>query len=174
MDNLQTEIVRIAKSYLGKTEKPGNSGFNDPEFEKKMKGIGWVKGDPWCADEAKLIWMEANSGDVETQKLIAKYCSGSSIQTYKNFKASKEFHVSSIPVIGAIVVWQEGNGATGHEGVVISLDGNSFNSVEGNTNDKGGSEGYICAEKTRMLNKPFNPNGLNVLGFIYPNRIKQL
>ena len=46
---MKDKIVTIAKSYIGKTEKANNSGFNDAIFEQRMKETGWVKGASWCS-----------------------------------------------------------------------------------------------------------------------------
>ena len=53
------KIVEIAMNYLGQEEVSGNMGFEDDEFEKKMKAVGWEKGQAWCAYFAELVWKEA-------------------------------------------------------------------------------------------------------------------
>ena len=39
-----SNVVEIARKYLGQTEISGNKGFNDKLFEKRMKDVGWLPG----------------------------------------------------------------------------------------------------------------------------------
>jgi hypothetical protein len=171
--SLTDKIVQIAKSYVGQEEIPENAGFKNPSFEAKMKAVGWYKGAPWCAFLAKLIWTEAFAlADTSASALIRKYSNGSATDTYHNYAASKEFHVQQTPVVGAVVIWKEGNGPSGHAGVVTRvIDEHTIETVEGNTNTNGSREGYIAAVKIRKIGQPFNPHGLNLVGFIVPTRI---
>lgn len=157
-------VVDIAKSYIGKTEKPANSGFSDEAFEKKMEEVGFVKGHAWCCYFTELCFKEANQRDWWK---LEKLFSGSTIQTFKNFKDAG-YVIKDKPFVGALVIWQsQKNGvpqSTGHAGVVVEVSGDSFKSVEGNTNDGGGREGYIVALKSRKV-QPVK-NGLQVLGFV--------
>lgn len=165
-------IVSIAKSYIGKTEKPNNSGFNDAEFQAKMEAVGWKKGLAWCAYFSELVWKEAYQKDnSKVLPVVLKLFSGSALQTYNNFKVSKDFIVNQEPVIGALAIWRHGNTALGHVAIVSEMPQNGkFKTIEGNTNDKGGREGYIVAEKTRSLNFTVNPNDLYLLGFVHPKQ----
>lgn len=171
---LTEKIIAVAKSYIGQREKPNNSGFIDPEFEKKQKEAGWLKGQSWCAYTGEIIWHEAFGAiDPATIPLLNKYFSGSAVQTYKNFKASPEFKVRLEPVLGGILIWRHGDGEMGHLGCCVSIaDVNHVGSVEGNTNAAGGREGVEVALKQRTLNLPHTATGLNYCGCIQPIRIK--
>lgn len=159
------KLSENAKKYIGQTEKPGNMGFNNLEFETKMIAVGFKKKDAWCAYFTELVAKEAYPNRfAEFDKLF----SASAVQTFKNFKAAG-YKISSIPVENSIVVWQNFKAGkpdwTGHVGIVSKvLSRWSFQSVEGNTNDKGGREGYVVAEKTRTT--AAKTDGLNVIGFI--------
>lgn len=170
---LAQTIVSVAKGYVGQEEIQPNLGWKDKVFEQKMKNIGWYLKAPWCAFLAKLIWLDAFSKDDSVAvQLINRYSDGSALSTYHNYAKSKEFHVSQTPVVGAIVIWQEGDGTSGHAGVVIEVvSTNSIKTVEGNTNTDGSREGYIAAIKTRSINVPHSAKGLNLVGFVYPTRI---
>lgn len=159
------EIIRIAKSYLGQDEKPGNKGFLDAEFEKKMKAVGFYTGAPWCGFFARLVWKEA--GEDVTLILPSSY------QMIE--KASKAGNWHAYPVPGAVVVWATFvNGKrqkTGHIGIVTEvLNEVDYNTTEGNTTDKGGREGITVAERFRHLtpDKWKTENGLRLMGFIHP------
>jgi hypothetical protein len=169
---LTENIVAIAKSYAGQEEIRENQGFKDPAFQTKMVSVGWYKGAPWCAFLAKLIWQEAFAiSDTVGSGLVKKYANGSATQTYQNYAKSAEFHVSKTPIVGAEVIWEEGNGPAGHAGIVIEIDGPNIKTIEGNTNTDGSREGYIAAIKTRAISAPHSATGLNIVGFIYPIRI---
>ncbi len=172
---LQELIVQKAKSYIGQEELPQNSGFKNSWFQNLMAKVGWQKFQSWCAYFAMDVWIEVFTVvQPDTVPLIKKYANGSSLQTYINFQKSKEFHVQQNPVPGAIVIFRHGNSSTlGHEGIVTTVDGDcgGFNFTSGNTSAAGSREGTIVADKHQKLNLPFNPNGLNILGFVNPIRI---
>jgi hypothetical protein len=171
--DLTTRIIEIAKSYIGQKEKPNNSGFVDPLFEKKQKARGWLNGQAWCAYTGELIWYDAFTElDACAVPLINKYFSGSAMESYRNFKASPEFKMRLKPVLGGILIWQHGDSDLGHMGCCVSIaDDNHVGSVEGNTNAAGGREGIEVALKNRVLNLPRGA-GLNYMGCVYPIRIK--
>jgi hypothetical protein len=158
------KIVETARKYIGQMEKPNNSGFKDSEFEKKMKLVGFQKGQAWCNYFVELVYREALP---ELDKKINKLMSASTQLTWKNFGKSGlfEFEISNFPSEGDLVVWQSTkNSNQGHIGIVTTFDDKGFKSIEGNTNDKGGREGYIVAEKTRTLK---DTKTLRLLGFIH-------
>lgn len=163
---LQDRIVATARKYIGQQELPNNSGFKNSWFQNLMAKVGWQKFQSWCAYLAMEVWLECF--DEATGKLIRKYANGSSVQTYINFQRSKEFHVQPNPVMGALVIFRHGNSSQGHEGVVTGLKNGSFLFVSGNTSEAGSREGTTVLEKERKLGLPFNPNGLNIMGFVSP------
>lgn len=157
-------VIEIAKSYIGETEKPNNAGFNDQLFQKKMEEVGFIKGQAWCSYFAELCFKEANQKD--WWKLEALF-NASAVKTFDNFKKA-EYKISDKPFVGALVIWQQQKAGKpqwqGHAGIVVEASGDTFKSVEGNTNDGGGREGYIVALKNRKVQKV--TNGLQTLGFI--------
>ncbi len=61
-NELRKRIVKIAASYVGQTELPGNNlGWYDPKFEIKMKSlkVRWKKTHAWCNYFTNLCWTEA-------------------------------------------------------------------------------------------------------------------
>jgi hypothetical protein len=170
MSTTSDKIIQVAKSYVGQTEKPGNSGFVDPAFEKKMIANGWQKGWAWCVFQAKLIWKDAYSviNPLMVQELD-KLFTPSAVLTFQKFKKSASWQVSAVPVAGALVFWEHGNTGTGHAAVVIQVNADgTFKTVEGNTNSDGSREGVATEIKSRKVNKTFSKTDLNVLGFVLP------
>ena len=158
-----SKIVEVAKSYLGQEEIANNGGFKNKEFDKRMKEVGFSKGQAWCAYFAELVWKEAGE-DV-------KPFSASAFKTYQNYeKAGRKGSIK--PEVGALVVWRSVvNNVpqwTGHIGIVTEVLEDSFKTIEGNTNDKGGREGIKVAAKTRTYNWKAD-KGLRLIGFINPN-----
>lgn len=169
---LSEKIIELARSFIGQEETPNNSGFKNGWFQTLMEKIGWLKGQSWCAYFAKSVWCTAFLElDPVGAKLILKYANGGSQATYHNFARSKEFHVQTFPVPGALVIFREGNSFSGHEGIVTTFDNIGFNFISGNTSKAGSREGTTVLEKYRKLNLPYNPNGLNLTGFVVPTRI---
>jgi hypothetical protein len=161
-------VIDIAKKYLGKTEKPGNMGFNDAEFEKKMIAVGFQKTHAWCAYFMELVFKEAFP---QKFAVLDKLFSASVMTTYHNFKTAG-YTISTVPKAGTLTVFQTYKGgkpqATGHICLCISGDKDStFQTIDGNTDDIGGREGYIVAIKSRNYYKVQNiMTGLRLIGFI--------
>lgn len=168
---ISDKIKEVALKYVGEKETAGNSGFEDPEFQKKMEHVGWQKGQAWCSYCAENIWKEAYKlYKPEIVPLLDKLFSASATTTYKNFDLSPEFEVSRVPVVGALAVWRHGVGWQGHIGTVIEFGTVTFKAVEGNTNSEGGREGIEVAIKSRMIDYDVKPNGLNLIGFVIPKQ----
>lgn len=160
------KIVQIAKSYIGQREISGNKGFIDPNFDKKMRGVGFYTGAPWCGFFAMLVWKESG---VDLALL-----SPASRQIIEKATKAKNWHTKPVP--GAVVVWASfKNGkrlTTGHIGVVteVNADGVGYSTIEGNTTDKGGREGIMVAVRNRHLtqDKWTVNDGLRLMGFVHP------
>lgn len=169
---MEMTITKIARGYIGETEKPKNSGFSNEALESKMKGVGWSPGEPWCSYLAELIFKEALP---KKANLLDALFSSNSYRTFENFiKAG--YIVYHLPMEGTLVLWakykggepvKSGNWTLGHTGICVEAhrDRNLFQSVEGNTNDGGGREGYIVHEHTRRLSYCAE-DGLRLLGFV--------
>lgn len=159
----------VALQYLGETEKPKNSGFNDATFEAKMVSVGFRKGHAWCSYFAELVFKEAFP---ERFAEFTERFSGSTVMTFNNFKDAG-YLIGAVPQVNTLVIWRSYKGGkaqdTGHAGIVASVINTwEFESVEGNTSDEKSREGYIVARHKRKVLKDVQ-NGLKVLGFIQIN-----
>lgn len=158
--------IELAKTYIGKKEKPENSGFEDIQFEFDMISFGeWQKGFAWCACFAQMIFRKTFP---EKSDVLKKLFDPSTRKTIENFKAAG-YKVYSEPVLGSLVIWASYKANkqlwTGHAGIVSEvLSKKVFKSIEGNTAASGSRNGDRVAEHTRTTD--FKPNGLNVMGFI--------
>ena len=156
----------VALQYVGKTEKPGNSGFTDVDFEKRMRAVGFVTGHAWCAYFTELVFKEAYP---EKFFELDNLFSGSTIQTFKNFRDAA-YLIGYAPQPNTLVIWQSYKDgkpqATGHAGVVLNVRSSwEFDSIEGNTNSEGGREGFEVAVMPRKVLAKVT-TGLKILGFI--------
>lgn len=169
-------IVDEAMIYLGKKETPGNSGFQDPEFQRVMTKMGWKPGQSWCDYLAELVYKGAyyRAGLSEIKDSLSALFAGGAVASYRNFK-NAGWKISNIPVVGALVIFQKGGSWHGHIGIVtetgVMQNGiECFKSIEGNTSEAGSREGTTVREQTRVL---YVPNviafgKLQILGFVHP------
>jgi hypothetical protein len=161
---MENKIAEMALSYIGEKEVPGNMGFTDKAFEKKMYDVGFQKTYAWCSLFMELCVKE---GEPEFYEAYEKLFSASATTTYKNFDIAGK--ASQSPEIGCGVIWRHGNGWTGHAGIVVGVDLNNatIETIEGNSNNDGSRDGYAVVKKTRHLFAPYDPTGLNMVGFIH-------
>ena len=177
------EILECALLFDGIKEVGNNEGFEkrffkkyNMTFQELMVTVGWKRGQAWCAYLSELIWKLAYlQFDVSIVYQLEKLFSGSAVQTYMNFKDSKDFVCSNVPVKGAVVIWVlYKNGKvtnSGHAGIVISVTDTVIETIEGNTNKSGSREGDQVAKKTKIVDFSLKENGLNLLGFIHPKKV---
>jgi len=156
-------ILEIAKGFIGEREVSGNKGFINKVFESQMRGAGFYTGAPWCGFFAMLVYSLAEN------KALSLLTS-SAVKTMKRASKAGNWHTVAVP--GAVVIYRMfKNGKpllTGHIGIVTEVHKDSFNTVEGNTTDKGGREGVMVAERFGRSYKWDTENGLRLMGFIHP------
>ena len=134
-------LSEVAKKYVGKTEKPSNSGFTDPEFERRMKEVGWLTGQAWCSYFGELCYKEAFP---DKYKKLQSLFDASAVKTFNKFKAGG-FIISQVPVDNSIVVWQHYSkgipGWQGHLGICVkAINASNFKTIEANTVPSGGNQ----------------------------------
>lgn len=159
----------IAAKYLGQKEKPGNMGFQDADFERRMMQVGFVKSHAWCAYFAELVFKEAYP---EKFSELDKLFSGSTVQTFRNFRDAG-YIIGNVPQLDTLVIWQSMKAgkpqATGHAGIVTKVISTwEFESIEGNTSGEGSREGWIVGKQSRKVLADVQ-TGLKILGFIQIN-----
>lgn len=125
----------IAQSYSNiKETGTNNAGFNDKEFERKMKDkpIYWKKSLQWCAfflslclEESDAIFPTIRSGS--SQKFITKQSIPFKDVLYGKKKLDKP----------CIIVYTNGNSITGHVDIVLKqISKTEFLVIGGNVGDK--------------------------------------
>lgn len=159
-------IIEIAKTYIGKKEKPGNTGFEDKVMEADMRAVGWQPGWAWCAGFLELLAWKAYP---EKKEAIKGLFVPSAVNTFRNL-VKAGYKSTMTPEVGAFVFWQKMDDGKalwqGHCGVVSDVLGpTTFKSIEGNTSSLGSREGDSVQEKMRTV-KAEVLDGLKVIGFI--------
>lgn len=167
------QIAEIAESYIGQTEIPGNKGFTNQSFQKKMESVGFKMTHAWCMYFCELVWKEAYGSKHSLFGTIDKLFSASALSTYYNFSGNQGWKVNRTPSKGAMMIFKHGTDPRkweGHGCIVIDPETafHKVTTVDGNTNDAGGREGYIVAKKVRQYGGMLTAKGLNLLGFIHP------
>ena len=172
-------IVRYAKKFIGVLEIGDNMGWNNPDFEKKLKSVGWYPGAQWCVFFVKAMWADTYPelrNKTHNGKKLIDYVSGNSQTTFSNLKNLENtglFKVSGIPKAGDMVVWQYYDAAgsptqKGHVGIVTSKSGDSFKTIEGNTSEIGATNQTV-SKKEHNLGEYSKKTGLRLKGFIRYN-----
>lgn len=159
-------IIEVAKKDLGKKEKPGNSGFQDPEHEKRLLAVGWQRGWAWCACQLEAWAWEAYPEKKESLKGLFV---PSAVNTFKNL-VQAGYKKYDTPKAGTFVFWQKYEDGkaewTGHCGVCIeAINETTFKTIEGNTSNGGSRNGDGVYSLTRTIKKEVQ-DGLKVIGFI--------
>ncbi len=156
----RTKLVSVANCFLGQNEIRGNKGFVDKSFEKKMQESGWNRGWAWCACFVEMVYDVALPElDEKLEKLFHPGCT----RTLKNFKDAG-YDVSEVPEVGSVMIMQRDGSWKGHAGIVHHVEGDIVFTIEGNTNDQGGREGYTVDLKKR--NYKDKSRSMDVVGFI--------
>jgi len=160
----KNKIVNKAAGFLGEEETKSNQGFKNPDFEKKMREIGWRPESEWCAFFARMVFLNVLTG--KRREIADKLISGSTQTTYRNFEndTSGLFKVSQTPTKGSIIIWQStSNSAKGHAGIVTGTFAGGFETIEGNTYAETYNEGKVVRKKYEF-SKPSKT--LKIRGFI--------
>lgn len=158
-------LSQEAMKYLGKREKSGNSGFEDPIFELEMKEESWQKGWAWCCVFLRVV--AVNTFPEKTEEL-RKLITPSVVQTFKNFRDAA-YPIGYLPQPNTVVFYQSYKDGkpqgTGHVGIVTKATGETYEDISGNTNEAGSREGVTVGLKDHRYD-PTVVNGLRVIGFI--------
>lgn len=170
----RAKAAAFAKQWIGVSEQGANTSFADGVFQAMMQEVGWKSGEAWCMYLAKAV--HAASFKADRDKII-KILTGSTQQSWNNAKndTTNTYEVieSGNPKLGDIAIYQSTtNSGLGHAGIVIAHKGNTFTTVEGNTNQAGSRSGDSVLKKERPLAyKKTIPNStLKLLGFIRKKR----
>jgi len=160
------KIIDIAISQIGVQEDAAHTNHGESIKYQQAAGLGSAGGYPWC--QSFVFWDGLQAyGD---ENPIPK--TGGVLDCWHKAKAEgvevinkADATLDSITA-GMQIIFQE-SPTTGHTGLVEFVDHDGIHTIEGNTNDQGGRDGYIVCRKLRHLTDH------NLLGFInyeYPDK----
>lgn len=178
--DINAAIVACATHFLNLTETVSNAVWDDvltagqdargAELRQSLLDTGWQLGWAYCAAFAEVCW-RAGYRDRAELPLICKSMTPSVMGTFDNFDHLKR--ITQKPVPGALMLMQHGNTYQGHAGIVVSVSGSTFSTIEGNTSQAGGTveqqrNGDGVYRKTHTLDFTKFDSRLWLKGFVNP------
>ncbi|MBK8039233.1 MAG: CHAP domain-containing protein [Verrucomicrobiaceae bacterium] len=154
-NELLREVLKVAKSQLGVTEKPPGSNAG-PEVEAYLKSAGASKGDPWCM--AFVFWCFKQAATtlnipnpcVKTAGVHDHWNRAATAGATRISTATATANPAT--VAPGMVFCINTGGGKGHTGFVLSVTGGTIETIEGNTNSGQGREGIAVMKHTRKIN----------------------
>ena len=161
-------LLKRAEAELGYIEKASNSNLDSKTGNKGTSnytkyardinslGLAGCQGQPWCI--TFQFWLEVQEFGLDkalehwhmNKKTYVGY---NCFSTYNTFPSSKR---SKTPKLGAVVIFTQS-----HAGRVVSINGNTFTTIEGNTSPAAyDRNGGMVAKKT------YNVNDSKIKGFL--------
>ena len=151
------KALALADFFVGTIEK-GKNNYG-PEVECFQRIIGGT-GHAWCM--SFVLWV--------LQRIVDRFDLGAHY-IYKSEHCLTVWNSTPIecrrkkPARGLIAIWQHGETQQGHTGFVTAVDGDSFYTVEGNTNGEGSRDGDGVYVKKRNIKGSAT---LKLVGFLDP------
>lgn len=141
-DIILTNILFCATQDLngGTTEIPRGSN-SSPRIDKMLSYCGLSDPNPWCA-AAGSTWV-AEALSFSSSFPISADCDVF-LQAARNNGSLR-----TIPKVGDFFLLLRSDDDAFHTGIVVSCNGASFTTIEGNSNDSGGHEGHTVITRTR-------------------------
>lgn len=130
-------LIQEAKRWVGITEQGGNNRGQLVELFQRTTG-GLANGESWCMDFVQYCIQEVDASVVHALVLDGKgsakksplFKSEHCLTVWNNSQALK----IDAPVPGSLCIWQQGQTASGHVGIVVDVNADgSIMTVEGNT-----------------------------------------
>ncbi len=155
---LLDEVLKIARTQVGVMEKPlgSNSG---PEVNKYLASVGLPPGLFWCMSFVYWCFDQASKNLGRSNPAVR---TGGCLDQWNRSKGKKITAESasnkpSLVKPGHIFIINHGGGA-GHTGLVEKVEGGFINTIEGNSNPSGSSNGigvFQLQRKIVKINKGF-------------------
>lgn len=147
MSELSQLSLQIAIGEIGKEEIPRGSNWGE-HVEKYLHSVGINFPASWCM--ALMYWCVDQASHklgmpnplFKTGGVLSQWHNSSKLQVSKD-------HAQP----GDIFIMNYGKGL-GHTGIIETVEGVNFHTVEGNTNDTGSREGYEVCRKIRTISNP--------------------
>jgi hypothetical protein len=141
---ISERILMLAAARVG--ERESRVKKNQGEFvDMCLAAVGLRPGYAWCA--AFVYWLCRTAG--VPADLLPQRRSAAAVINWDRWARANQI-ITTSPRRGDLMFWLNSNG-TGHMGIVTSVNGDEFRSIEGNTNESGSREGDGVYRKTRKM-----------------------
>jgi len=166
--NIQECVVRVARALdsLGIREEGGNNKGKEVGFIQSIIGnyVANGTGDAWCMSTVQCVvafiedFFQVESPLPDTEGVMDCYSKAKIIPGMISDKCE----------IGTFFLWQNGSSWQGHTGVVLSFDGMSMRTFEGNTGAGSIRDGDGAFTRMRLIG---NNGKYKIRGYarVYPN-----
>lgn len=146
-------ICEVAEKELERHVREETGKNDGPRVEEYQRSISLLRGDPWCA--AFVAWCAREAAGTKT---CPAWCSGSvatmwfKSEKFQRFIPQYEMEEACLTVqpgwiwcratspTDAVTI-RKRRWARGHTGIVVAVDDEGFDTIEGNTNEAGSREG---------------------------------
>lgn len=164
-------LIHEAKRWVGITEQGGNNHGQLVELFQRAVG-GLANGESWCMAFAQYCVQQVDASVVHALLLDGKGSAKKS-PLFKSehcltvWNKSQDLKID-VPVPGSLCIWQHGQTASGHVGIVVDVspDG-SIMSVEGNTQGDLSPEALAQGDGVWLKRRPLDAIGsLRLKGFL--------
>jgi len=154
-ETLSMAALRAAESQIGQCENPKGSN-SGPMVNEYLHAVGLKPGYAWC--QAFVYWSyETAAGKLNLVNPVLKTGSVHDCWNHSspNSTVSKLLHadVTQRPDLvkpgDQFILFFGGN--AGHTGIVEKVEGAIFHTIEGNSNNNGGREGYEVVRHQRSI-----------------------
>lgn len=142
-------VLRVASATVGACESPPHTNAG-PYVERVLKRTGLGAGYPWCAAYVTDVGVCALGKDwpVIRSASVVQLCDWAA-------KANCRYVATKTPAKPGdlFCLWYPKLNRWAHVGMVTGVepDGKTCRTVEGNTSGAGSREGWVVAERTRVL-----------------------
>jgi hypothetical protein len=138
---LLTTVLTIAHNELGVKEDPEGSN-SGPRVNEYLKSISLGPGYPWCA---AFVYWSFEQASVALNRVNPLIRTGGCLDHWRKTKGIRITTASAIknPSLiepGSIFIINLGKGK-GHTGIVVSVEGDTIHTIEGNTNTNHSANG---------------------------------
>ena len=147
-----TTLIEIANNEIGTREVPLGSN-KGPKVKAYLNSVGLDEGFFWCA--AFVYWC-AEQAAQKLNRTNPVYKTAGCLSHWNNTTATKvktadAINNTALVKVGSIFIIDHGAGM-GHTGIVTGVHGGFINTIEGNSNPEGGSNGIGVFALERKIN----------------------
>lgn len=155
---LLREVLKVAGTQVGVMERPPGSNTG-PEVDAYLASVGLPPGLYWCASFVYWCFRDA-AKDLGSANPLVK--TGGCLDHWNRTKGKKILAADATANPGLLVPGQifiiSHGGGSGHTGLVEKVEGGFIDTIEGNSNPEGSSNGigvFRLQRKIAQINKGF-------------------